>query len=170
MTQLPMTQLPQGAPATLGAAFAHINAVTAPTLTDLKVMVLVEAAGLELYRKMAEGTGHAGVIDLLHHNGREELAHAHRVSKAIKAMSGEDFPPPAPQDNPYLQGGPLPSSPVSAAGLRKIAEGEFGGEKLYEGWAASIGHEEAARQFLLNGKEEADHGNRLLEAAALLEA
>lgn len=165
-----MVDLPQGAPATLGEAFAHINAVTTPTLTDLKVMVLVEAAGLELYSRMAEGTDHAGVIDLLHHNGREELAHAHRVAKAIKAMSGEDFPPPTPRDNPYLQGGSLPSSAVTSAGLRKIAEGEFGGEKLYQGWAASVGHDEAARQFLLNGKEEADHGNRLLEAAALLES
>jgi rubrerythrin len=165
-----MTELPNGAPATLGEAFAHINGVITPTVTDLKVMVLVEAAGLELYRKMAEGTDHAGVIDLLHHNGREELAHAHRVAKAIAAMTGEDFAPPAAQDNPYLQGPALPSPPVTAAGLRKIAEGEFGGEKLYEGWAARVGNDEAARQFLLNGKEEADHGKRLLEAAALLEA
>ena len=43
-----MTNLiPAGAPATIGEAFAHINAVTAPSIDDLKVMVLLEAAGLE---------------------------------------------------------------------------------------------------------------------------
>lgn len=165
-----MAEIPEGGARTLGEAFAQINGTTSPSLVDLKVMVLVEAAGLELYRKMAEGTDHPGVIDLLHHNGREEMAHAHRVSKAILAISGEDFPPPAAEDNPYLQGGPLPSTALSAEALRKVAESEFGGEKLYESWAASIGNAEAARQFTLNGKEEADHGNRLLQAAALLEA
>ena len=40
---------------------------------------------------------------------------------------------------------------------------------MYETWAASTSNEEAARLFRLNGKEEADHGNRLLEAAGLLE-
>lgn len=38
-----MTPLPHGAPQTLGEAFAHINALTAPTVRDLKVMVLLEA-------------------------------------------------------------------------------------------------------------------------------
>lgn len=165
-----MVEIPEGAPPTLGEAFARIGTVTAPTITDLKIMVLAEAAGLELYRETAKGTDNPGVIDLLHHNGREEMAHAHRVSKAILAMTGEEFLPPDPADNPYLQAGPVPAVPVTPEALRKLADGEFGGLALYEGWAANIGHEEAARLFRLNGKEEVDHGNRLLEAVALLEA
>ncbi len=160
-------QLPEGAPATLGEAFAHIGGVTHPTILDMKVMVLVEAAGLGLYEATAQGTDNVAVQDLLRHNGREELAHAHRVSKAIKAMTGEDFLPPAPEDNPYLAG-PIPSVPVTAEGLAKTAEAEFGGDALYAGWADNIGHEEAAALFRLNGKEETDHGNRLMQAAALL--
>jgi ferritin-like metal-binding protein YciE len=39
---------------------------------------------------------------------------------------------------------------------------------LYERWASGIGNAEAASLFRQNGKEESDHGNRLLEAAALL--
>jgi rubrerythrin len=161
--------LPEGAPETLGAAFAHIGGVTAPTITDMKVMVLVEAAGLALYEATAQATDNADVQALLRHNGREELAHANRVSKAIKAITGEDFLPPEPADNPYLAG-PIPSTPVTPEGLRKTSEAEFGGEHLYELWASNINNDEAARLFRLNGKEETDHGNRLLEAARLLEA
>ncbi len=162
-----MMQLPEGAPPTLGEAFAHIGAVTHPTILDMKVMVLVEAAGLGLYEATAKGTDNPEVQALLLHNGREELAHAHRVSKAIKAMTGEEFLPPPPEGNPYLAV-PFPQGPVTAEGLKKTAEAEFGGDALYAGWADNIGHEEAAALFRLNGKEESDHGNRLLQAAALL--
>lgn len=160
--------VPPGAPATIGEAFAHINAVDKPTVHQLKVMVLLEAAGQELYRNMAAGTDHADVIAILEHNGREELAHGHRVAKAIRAISGEDYLPPAAADNPYLAG-PIPTTPLTAAGLRGLAQGEFAGEALYEKWAANIGNDEAARLFRQNGKEEADHGDRLVAAAALLE-
>ena len=165
-----MTNLiPAGAPATLGEAFAHINAVTAPTIDDLKVMVLLEAAGLEMYRGMVPGTDNAEVAALLEHNGREELAHAHRVAKAIKAISGEEFPPPESADNPYLAG-PIPSMPVTAEALQGLSQGEFAGEGLYERWAENTDNAEAARLFRLNGGEEREHGERLLEAAALLES
>lgn len=160
--------LPTGAPSTLGAAFAHINSLTAPTVDDLKIMVLLEAAGLELYRGVAAGAENSDVIALLDHNGREELAHAHRVAKAIQAISGEEFLPPAPADNPYLAVA-LPAMPVTPDVLRGLAKGEFAGEMLYESWAANSDNPEAARLFRLNGKEETDHGNRLMKAAALLE-
>ena len=159
--------IPAGAPATIGEAFAHINSVTAPSIDDLKVMVLLEAAGLDLYRGMMPGTDNAEIAALLEHNGREELAHAHRVAKAIKAISGEDFPPPESADNPYLAG-PIPSMPITPETLRGLSQGEFGGEVLYERWANNCDNAEAARLFRLNGGEERDHGERLIEAAALL--
>ena len=165
-----MTQaLPAGAPTTMGAAFAHINSVTSPSLDDLKVMVLLEAAGLTLYEGLAAETDNAAVVALLQHNGREELAHAHRVAKAIHAISGETFPPPPAQDNPYLVEA-LPKMSVTADTLKGLAQGEFGGEHLYERWAENIGNVEAALQFRQNGREESEHGNRLLEAAELLAA
>jgi rubrerythrin len=164
-----MVDLPAGAPETLGAAFAHIGQIKTPTILDMKVMVLVEAAGQTLYENISQGTDNPAVRDLLLHNGREEMVHAHRVSKAIEAITGESFLPPAAANNPYCAG-PMPSAPMTPEGLRGTAKGEFGGEALYEGWAASMENEEAARLFRLNGKEEADHGNRLLEAALLLEA
>ena len=162
-------QLPTGAPPTLGEAFGYIAGLTAPTLDDLKVMVLLEAAGQELYRGISAGSDNPAVVALLEHNGREELAHSHRVSKAIMAISGEAYPPPEAADNPYLTG-PMLQVPLTVEGLRGLAEGEFGGEKMYETWAANSSNEEAARLFRLNGKEEAEHGNRLIEAAGLLDS
>jgi rubrerythrin len=161
--------IPAASPQTLGEAFRHIYTVETPSIDDLKVMVLVEAAGLTLYAETAKGTDNQAVKDLLNHNGREEMEHAHRVSKAIRAISGEDFPPPDAADNPYLKG-TIPSTPVTAEGLIKTSEAEFGGDALYERWASGIGNEEAAALFRQNGKEESDHGNRLLAAAALLAA
>jgi hypothetical protein len=162
------TQLPPGAPATIGEAFAHINGVTAPTVDDLKVMVLLEAAGLDLYRGISAGSDNPAVVALLEHNGREELAHSHRVAKAILAISGESYPPPEAADNPYLDG-PMMEVPLTPEGLRGLSQGEFAGEGLYERWAANCDNAEAARLFRLNGGEERDHGERLLEAAGLLE-
>jgi rubrerythrin len=162
-----MVSIPQGAPQSLREAFAHINAVTAPTVLDLKVMVLVEAAGQTLYETSAEGTDHEGVKALLIANGLEEMKHAGRVSAAIKAISGEDFPPPSASENPYLVAD-LPRATLTPEGLTQTAQAEFAGEALYRGWADSMSNAEAAALFRLNGKEEADHGNRLLEAAGLL--
>jgi rubrerythrin len=165
---MPSIQLPEGAPANLGGAFAHIGQVTAPNVLDMKVMVLTEAAAMALYYKTAELTHDTAVKALLQANGREEMLHAQRAMLAIKAVSGEDFFPPMAEDNPYLVGGAFPLGEMSKAGLTKLAQGEFGGEKLYEVWAAGTENPEAARLFRLNGGEERDHGNRLLEAAALL--
>jgi rubrerythrin len=163
-----MTPIPQGAPQSLGEAFAHINALTAPSVTDLKVMVLIEAAGQTLYEVSAEGSDHEGVKALLIENGHEEMKHAGRVSAAIKLLSGEDFPPPTASENPYLTG-VIPRATLTAEGLKKTAEAEFAGDRLYTSWADSLDNQEAAALLRLNAREESDHGNRLLKAAALLE-
>ena len=163
-----LAALPATAPQTLGAAFKHIYAIDTASVDDLKVMVLVEAAGLTLYAHSAGGTDHQGVKDLLNANGREEMVHAGRVSKAIKALTGEAYPPPAAADNPYLQNDMPPPAQITADSLKKLAETEFGGDALYSRWAKGFDNEEAIELLLQNGREESDHGNRLLEAAALL--
>ena len=164
-----MHELPHGAPATLGEAFGLINATTHPDLTVLKVMVLVEAAGKRLYEDMADQVADPAIKALLCHNGREELAHAHRVAKAIGALTGSDYPVPGPEANPYLAS-PAPAKPVTVEMLAGIAAAEFGGEALYATWADNIGNAEAAALFRLNGAEESQHGERLQLAAALLAA
>ncbi|MES2494208.1 MAG: ferritin family protein [Pseudomonadota bacterium] len=165
---MPMIDLPEGAPPTIRDAFAHIGTVTSPTVLDLKVMVLVEAASQELYRASAGTTDHPQVIELLHANAREEFVHAQRASKAISILSGENFPAPDAADNPYLTDGVFPIVELTPEALRKLAETEFGGEVFYGVWADNVGNPEAAQLLRQNGKEETDHGNRLLQAAELL--
>ena len=164
-----MQDLPPGAPATLGEAFGLINATTHPSVDVLKVMVLVEAAGKRLYEDMADQVENPAIKALLCHNGREELAHAHRVARAIGALTGSDYPVPPPEANPYLAVVASPR-PVTVAMLTGLAAAEFGGEALYEQWATTIGNAEAAALFRQNGAEESQHGARVQQAAALLAA
>jgi len=161
--------LEAGMPQTIGEAFAHINTVTTPTVLDIKVMCLVEAASRELYRATAATSDNPAVAALLVENGDEEFRHAVRAAAALKALTGEDFTPPSAEENPYLAGGVFPIGELTPEALRKLAQTEFDGDALYEGWAATIGNADAAALFRANGKEETDHGNRLLQAAALLE-
>ena len=119
-----MQALPDGAPATLGEAFAIINSATHPTLEVLKLMVFAEAAGKTLYEGLAEQVSDPAVQALLRHNGREELAHAHRVSRAIGKLTGTDFPVPEPGENPYLAT-PAPARAVTPEKLTALAEGRI---------------------------------------------
>lgn len=166
---MPVMPLPEGAPATIRDAFAHIGTVTNPSVLDLKVMVLVEAASQELYRSSAEGSDNPEIIELLHANAREEFVHAQRASEVIAVLSGESFPAPAADDNPYLVEGAFPIVELTPEALRKLADTEFGGEVFYGVWADNVGNPEAARLLRQNGKEESDHGNRLLRVAEILE-
>jgi rubrerythrin len=159
--------LPANAPKSTPEAFEYVGSMgPRVTIDDLKILALVEALGLELYAKMAEGTDNQAVQDLLMENGREELLHAERVSQAIEILTGEPFPIPPIDQNPIYT--PLPVSEVTRDSLGKLAEAEFAGQDLYAGIAASFDNADAKALFLQNGKEEAEHGNRLAKAAKLL--
>src|SRR5438067_8051596 len=126
-----MSRLPASAPESVGAAFAHINAVVSPTIDDLKLMVFLEASGQAGYYEMARSAPNDEVRDLLQANGREEMAHAHRVAKVIKRLTGEDFPPPSDEENPYAR----PSGMVVSRQLLEVlVTAENNGEDLYEHW------------------------------------
>jgi rubrerythrin len=159
-------QLPPGAPATSKEAFAYIGAVRSPTINDMKVMVLVEASAKGMYDDLANAASVPAVAELLCANGREELGHAYRVSKAIKVLTGEAYPVPDLADNPYYE--PMQNVSLSREMLEGLATLEAAGEPLYEAWAASVGDEDAAAIFRLNGAEETGHGRRMQEAAALM--
>lgn len=162
-----MSELPAGAPEKSGEAFAHINAVVSPTIDDLKMMVFLEASGLAAYNELASSAPNAEVRGLLEANGREELAHAHRVSKVIKILYGEDFPPPSAEDNRYV--GPI-GRPLDRDLLNFLVSAEDNGNALYQTWAENIGNAEAAELLRQNGKEELRHGERAKQAAQLISA
>jgi rubrerythrin len=163
-----MIELSDDMPKTASEASAYIFTVTDPTLNDLKVMAMLEAAGQGFYTALAKAAPNAEIRALLAKNGQEEMGHAHRVARVIKQIFGEEFAIPGPDENPYY------SEPeglvVSAEMLNGITQGETAGEALYEGWAVALGDEEAARQLRQNGKEEAGHGVRAQQAIALLAA
>jgi len=165
-----MHEIPAGAPATLMEAFAHISQLDSPSVEDLKLMVMLEAAGPALYEGLAAGTDREDIIAILRHNGREELAHAHRVSKAIGVLTGTDYPVPAPEENPYLTGPAPDPEPLTIEKLEGLAEAERSGDDLYARWAANCPNSEVAEIFRQNGREELQHGGRLMEAVKLMAA
>lgn len=163
-----MSLLPAGMPQTSEAAFAYIGTIDRPSVDDLKLMVCLEASGLSFYKALAAGAPSKAIGDLLAANGREEMAHARRLQKAIEILTGETFDIPAPDANPYDT---APATlPVDETLLDNMAKGEFGGELMYEGWAAKIGNDEVAKLLRQNGKEERRHGERAQQAKALLTA
>ena len=162
-----MTPKPKFMPESAGEAFKHINAVTSPTLDDLKLMVYLEASGQVGYGDLARGAPNEAVAKLLNANGREEVAHAHRVAKAIRAIYGEDFPVPEATDNPYAKSA---ARKLDRAMLEGLVKAENNGKTLYDTWADNTKNAEAAELFRQNGIEEAKHGARAQEAIGLLDA
>jgi rubrerythrin len=158
---------PSYMPESAGEAFKHINAVTAPTLDDLKLMVYLEASGEVGYGDLARGAPNTAVAALLNANGREEVAHAHRVAKAIRAIYGEDFVVPETKDNPYAKS---TVRKLDRAILEGLVKAENNGKTLYDTWADNTKNAEAAALFRQNGTEEAKHGARAQEAIGLLDA
>ncbi len=163
-----MSILPDHLPQTVEGATEHIFTVSTPTADDLKLMVCLEAAGQGFYAAFVDAAPNAEIAALLAKNGQEELGHAHRVSRALKIVYGEDFGVPEPADNPYY--GRPEGVVLSREMLAGIAEGEIAGDALYEGWATALGDEEAGRLLRQNGKEELGHAERMQKASALLAA
>jgi rubrerythrin len=161
-----MSILPDHLPRTVDDATRYIYGVTTPTADDLKLMVCLEAAGQGFYGAFAEAATNDEVKAIFAKNGQEELAHAHRVNRALKLVFDIEFPVPEPTDNPFYA---WPKGTVITKDmLQGIAQAELAGDALYDLWATNLGNEEAARLLRQNGKEEKGHGERMLHAASLI--
>ena len=161
-----MSNLPADLPADFGAAFGKLLALQKLSVEDMKLMILLETAGEPLYFGLAEGVASEEARQLLRQNGREETAHAHRLKKAIEILTGEPYTIPTLDENPY--GKPPAMGAVSAEMLRGLIQAEFGGDKLYQTYAANEPNSEVAALLLQNGREETRHGQRVEQAIALL--
>lgn len=147
--------------------FVRLFQVTKPTIDDLKIMAMLEASGLGLYQALADAAPNDAIRKQLMKNGREEVAHAHRLKKAIMLLANEDYPLPEPEQNPFHD--PHPTVTVTKESLAQLAAGEGTGEALYETWASNIENEEVAALLRQNGKEETGHQHRLLEAVTMFD-
>ncbi|MET0546688.1 MAG: ferritin-like domain-containing protein [Caulobacterales bacterium] len=163
-------QLPADSPKNTEELFARIGKMKdgGCTLDDLRILALGEAIGLALYENLAEGVENPDAKELLRQNGREEMKHAHRVAKAIEHITGEPFSIPPIEEIPFYT--PLPKATVTKASLAKLAEAEFAGEDLYAAIASSFDNADAIALFKQNGKEELEHGARLVKASEFLPA
>jgi rubrerythrin len=147
--------------------FVRLLGVSLPEAHDLKMLALIEAAGKSSYEAKVRGAPNEAVGRLLAQNGREEMAHAVRLRRALKLMYGEDFAIPADAENPFA----TPADAIEAVDadiLEKTAQGELMGGDFYDGWANNVTHEEAAKLLRQNGAEERRHADRLREAVNLL--
>ena len=164
-----MHSIPAGAPKTFEEAFMYISTVTNPSIDDLKLMLLLEAAGKGIYDLLAAEADHEELRAVFSRNGREELAHAHRISRVIGKLTEFDYPVPSPEDNPYVVETGIKLA-VGKELLAKLIATEMSGGDLYEHWAANCQDEEAAALLRRNGVEDAEHGARLQRAAELFPA
>ena len=160
--------IPKDAPQDLYDAFAYLGSLTRPTLDDLKLTVLLEAAGKAMYDHFAASVSHPAMQALLSASGRDELAHARRVSRAIGLLTGADYPVPEREENPYLVGWLAPT--LTKDLLENLAEAEFRGEDMYGQWAEGCENAAVAELFRQNGREESLHGERLKTMSHLMAA
>ena len=161
-----MYPIPAGRPSNMYEAFAYIGSVTAPTLDDFKLMVLLEAAGKSMYDDLADDVDAADLKALLIECGREEYLHAERMSRAILLLTGSAYPVPPSGENPYMVDWVKPR--LTRELTASLAKAEAGGEKLYGDWATQCGNEEVAAMFQLSGREETYHAQRLVKIHDLL--
>ncbi len=159
--------LPVTAPKTTGEAFGYIGKLgKGATVDDLKILALVEAIGEKLYEDMANRAAQPEVKKLLLSNGREELGHAHRVSKVIEILTGKPFPIPRIEDNPLFTG--ISPFPVTKAAFDGLVRSENSGGDLYDNIASGFDNPEVVALLKLNGKEEVNHGQRVKQAMEFL--
>lgn len=161
-----MTKLTGTLPPDFNSALAYLASVTQPTIDDLRLMVVVEASGECLYQELADSVDDGRIKDVLVQNGREEMAHAHRVAKAVQHLTREACAVPEHAQNPYC--GRPEKRVFTAATCASMIAGEIGGEDLYTVWANSLTNPAAAELLRQNGAEERRHGERLQTIAHLL--
>lgn len=162
-----MYAIPEGAPGQMHEAFSHIGGICSPTVDDLRLMVLLEAAGEAMYGAMADGLPDPEAAALLRASGRDEMRHAQRVSEVLRLL-GIEYRVPSAAENPYLKDWRKPI--VTADLLNRLAISEYGGEALYELWASKCPDPAAASLLRQNGVEETVHGDRLKRVAELMMA
>ncbi|MFM7064407.1 MAG: ferritin family protein [Actinomycetes bacterium] len=142
--------------------------VAAATELDVDTMWKVfrlERTGHEFYEQLAARVDHPGAQDLLRRNGKEELAHARRILKAIALTLGHEVEPT--EEQLELHPVPLPDT-VDASLLGLVVAGERNADAGYQSWADQMDDPEVAKLLRLNGREETIHGERVDRAIALM--
>ncbi|HEY8216464.1 MAG TPA: ferritin-like domain-containing protein [Acidimicrobiia bacterium] len=149
------------------SASAELGAVDELDVAAMELLFRLECSGEDFYNLLADRVANEDAAELLRRNGREELGHARRVQRAIGMKLGHDYEP----SGEALERFPiaLPDT-VGVDLLPLVVQGELDGDAGYQRWADHEPDPEVARLLRLNGREETNHGARVSEAIAILEA
>ncbi len=159
-----MSVLPAGFPE---QAFDVLKTRTQLSVEDLQVLAMIECFGEAFYFVLAKNVSNPAAKSLLERNGQEERGHAHRVLKAIKLKSGQDYTLPANQDNPFFRFLPTELS-CDANIIGSLEAGEADGDLTYQVWADNEPDAAVSNLLRQNGREESRHGQRATEVRKLL--
>ena len=149
------------------SAAAALAEVETLDIESMELLVRVENSGEDFYNLLADRIGNEEAGDLLRRNGREEVGHARRVSRAIAIKLGTDYEPSAEVLERFAV--PLPDT-IGLELFPLIVKAELDGDAGYQRWADNEPDPEVARLLRLNGREETKHGERAAAALAILEA
>ncbi len=83
------------------SASQHLAGLEQLDVPALGLLYTLECSGEDFYNLLADRIGDERAAELLRRNGREELRHARRVSRAIATKLGHDFEPTAEQQQRY---------------------------------------------------------------------
>jgi rubrerythrin len=147
------------------AASQRLAALERLDVPALELLYKLECSGEDFYNLLAERIGNDDAAELLRRNGREELGHARRVSRAIAIKLGHDYEPSPEMQARYAI--ELPDT-IDPALLPGIVQGEQAGDAGYQKWADTEPDPEVARLLRLNGREETLHGERVTQVMAIL--
>lgn len=162
-----MAVLPPGYPEQAFEAFDILKKRTALSVEDMQVLAMIECFGEAFYFVLAKNVTHPQAKALLERNGQEERGHAHRMLKAIKLKTGQDYVLPANEDNPFFRFLPTELS-CDANIIASLEAGEADGDLTYQSWADNEPDAMVANLLRQNGREETRHGQRATEVRRLL--
>ncbi len=164
-----MASLPAGYPDQAFDAFAFLKSRTELSVEDMQVLAMIECFGEAFYLVLAENVKNDEARALLTRNGNEERGHAHRLLKAIKLKSGQDYALPPNEENPFFKFAPTElkcDDDLMAA----LMQGEADGDLVYQVWADAERDPKVAELLRQNGREETRHGERVEQVKKLLAA
>jgi rubrerythrin len=148
------------------SATARLTQLEALDVESMELLYKLERSGVGFYAALADRLNNAEATKLLERSGREEAGHARRVRRALSIKLGVDYQPTAEMEEGFVID--LPPT-MSAAGLSAIVQGEQEGAASYQRWADAESDPDVQRLWRLNGREEALHGERMVQVMEILD-
>jgi len=146
---------------------ASLGSIETLDVSAMETIYRLECSGEQFYNLLADRIDNAEAAELLRRNGREELAHARRIAKALSLRLGHEWQPSSEVST--LLPIPMPDH-VTSDLFRGIVQGELNGDAGYQAWADKEQDPEVEKLLRLNGREETIHAERVRKVLEILGA